>query len=201
MPLYGEWMVVYGPDSKRDGRALSALLGDPPEVSVTSEATPSSQPTTERKSARRPGSPSMRSAASSRGEAIRSTGLRRRPEDLSRRAVAPLATQVSGAVRRSHCYSSSSRLHVTSIPGPSSAMPRRPRRNQQAPRPARHPAGTRPYRHQADASADRSAGIPAARLRCDPAARHCHTASRLPARTGRTLSTSQDGGLRSQEQP
>ena len=33
MPLYGEWMVVYGPDSKRDGRALSALLGDPPEVS------------------------------------------------------------------------------------------------------------------------------------------------------------------------
>ena len=33
MPLYGEWMVVYRPDSKRDGRALSALLGDPPEVS------------------------------------------------------------------------------------------------------------------------------------------------------------------------
>jgi hypothetical protein len=33
MPLCGEWMVVHGPDSKRDGRALSALLGDPPEVS------------------------------------------------------------------------------------------------------------------------------------------------------------------------
>jgi hypothetical protein len=26
-------MVVQGPDSKREGRALSALLGDPPEVS------------------------------------------------------------------------------------------------------------------------------------------------------------------------
>jgi len=26
-------MVVHGPDSKRDGRALSALLGDLPEVS------------------------------------------------------------------------------------------------------------------------------------------------------------------------
>jgi len=33
MPLCAEWMVVQGPDSKRDSRALSALLGDPPEVS------------------------------------------------------------------------------------------------------------------------------------------------------------------------
>ena len=33
MPLYDEWMVIHGPDSKRDGRALSALLGDRPEVS------------------------------------------------------------------------------------------------------------------------------------------------------------------------
>jgi hypothetical protein len=49
MPLYDEWMVIHGPDSKRDGRALSALLGDRPEFPVTSEATPSSQPTTEGK--------------------------------------------------------------------------------------------------------------------------------------------------------
>jgi len=33
MPFCAEWMVVRGPDSKRDGRALSALLSDPPEVS------------------------------------------------------------------------------------------------------------------------------------------------------------------------
>lgn len=32
MPLCAEWMVVHGPDSKRDGRALSAPLGDPSEV-------------------------------------------------------------------------------------------------------------------------------------------------------------------------
>ena len=33
MPLCAEWMVVQDPDSKHDGRALSALLSDPPEVS------------------------------------------------------------------------------------------------------------------------------------------------------------------------
>ena len=32
MPFCAEWMVVRGPDSKRDGRALSALLGDLPEI-------------------------------------------------------------------------------------------------------------------------------------------------------------------------
>jgi len=33
MTLGAEWMVVQGPDSMHDGRALSALPGDPPEVS------------------------------------------------------------------------------------------------------------------------------------------------------------------------
>ncbi len=32
VPLRARWKIVQGPDSKRDGRALSAPLGDPSEV-------------------------------------------------------------------------------------------------------------------------------------------------------------------------
>jgi hypothetical protein len=32
VPLCARWTIVQGPDSKRDGRALSAPLGDPSEV-------------------------------------------------------------------------------------------------------------------------------------------------------------------------
>ena len=32
MPLRARWTIVQRPDSKRDGRALSAPLGDPSEV-------------------------------------------------------------------------------------------------------------------------------------------------------------------------
>ena len=85
-------MVVQGPDSKRDGRALSALLRDPPEVSryLRSDSVVTADDGERR--ARRRGR--LRCAAQSQREAkrFRSTGLRRRPEDLSQRAVAPLAT-------------------------------------------------------------------------------------------------------------